>query len=237
MEFERNGIKVNVDAAELEDIELVRAVEEITAEADSRGLDLWKPIGGVAFDGSIVESTLAKPTWEQQLELSGLSPERREKATTTRDALVQKYESEGYSADNFSLIKTSSEGKHGKLEDVFAVVLSATRAIDLGDPKKTYDPMRSWDSIDPAKPIKQFMVEVNGQEEDTRKGLTLEVMSELAARDPKIDERIWETGAPERADDHLAPVVVAYRGVAYRDRSLRGNGSGDVVFRPAVVIE
>lgn len=78
------------------------------------------------------------------------------------------------------------------------------------------------------------MVEVDGKQVDVRKGLTLEVMRELTARDPKINEWIWETGRPELAGDHRAPIVNAYRGYAYRRFNYRGRDGSLIAFRPAV---
>lgn len=188
-------------------------------------------LGGVAVEGAQSEVMPGVPTWEQQLE--GLSAERREAAVATREVLAKKYERP---ESDFSLVKTTSE-KDGKVEDVFAVVLSATQGIDLGNPRKTFDKKRSWNSIDPQNPNDEFMVEVKGKMVDERKGLTLEVMRELTAQDPKINEWIWETGRPDLAAGRLVPVVDAVVGGAYRRHVPRGAVGYNFAFRPAVVLE
>src|SRR3990167_5084333 len=87
-------------------------------------------LGATALAATVTPEALfpTVPTWEQQLEI--LSPERRIAATVTREALVEKYESYGYSVDDFSLIPAIRTGKDGQKEETFAVALSATKAID-----------------------------------------------------------------------------------------------------------
>ena len=192
-------------------------------------------LGSIAMETAQLEPVPTVLTWEQQLEK--LSPERRIAAGATREVLVKKYESYGYGADDFSLIPATRANKDGQVEETFAVALSATQAVDLSNRSKIYDKKRSWDSIDPTKANKQFMVTVNGKEFDERKGVTLEAMRELTALNPEINEWIWETGRPDLTVEHSAPIVRADAGYAYRVRVSRDYDIDDIVLRPIVVLE
>lgn len=192
---------------------------------------------------STAESTPTVLTWEQQIELSGLSPEEREIATNARDALVVKYKDkhkdkdgnvlEPYTEKDFSLIKTARE-VNGRPEDIFTVILSATRAIDLGKPGK-YDHERSWNSIVNNK-TQKFILFTNGHKLDERSGLTQGVMQKLTDQNPEITECIWETGSPDKADDHDAPLVIARDGSANMGWSGCNSDVVDAAYRPAVVV-
>ena len=176
-----------------------------------------------------------------------LTPEQQERATKLTGAMAEKF---GVDAKDFSVLETE--------DGIKAVAYTAGNGIDLGDPTKTVDKKRSWNSIFDKKNAQNFMVEVDGKQVDTRTGMTSDVYDamvdgakargdEFLPDSPQLSEsdendQPWTitlmTGEPERADEFRAP---------YRDVTEDGhvNGSwvnrdgdiGDVRFRPAVVIE
>lgn len=208
--------------------ELLGIAEALPKVLADRGIELPATVGSTAVTTELDQAPTI-PTWEQSLTV--LPAERRSEFVADREALAKEYKRP---ESDFSLITTSRE-VDGEVKDFATVVLGTTKGIDLGDPRKIFDKKRNWNNIDPTKPNEQFMVKVNGQEVDTREGLTLEVMRELTARNPEINEWVWETGRPELAGDHSAPIVRARGGVASRGFRSRGVGHRVfVAFRPAV---
>lgn len=203
-------------------------ISEIPAESQSEFFKLLQYAHPLHLGGVAAESALIIPTWEETL--AELPVERRQEFIADREALAKQHKR---LESDFSLIITS-RNIAGEVKNFATVVLSTTEGIDLGDPDKTVDSRRSWISIDPTKPNEWFMVVVNGQEVDTRRGLTLEVMQELTARDYKIDEMVLETGRPMRTSDYDAPAIRARRGKATPTIIYRDSGDYRITFRPTV---
>src|SRR5690606_36828029 len=81
-----------------------------------------------------------------------LTPEQQERATKLTGAMDEKF---GVDEKDFSVLETKDGTK--------AVAYTAGNGIDLGDPTKTVDKKRSWNSIFDKKNAKNFMIEVDGK--------------------------------------------------------------------------
>lgn len=173
-----------------------------------------------------------------------LTPNLHEKADKTIEAMSAKF-----NIDSKDLTVLMIETKAGKKP---VVVYTAGNGIDLGDPKEQYDNKRSWKSIFDKKNAVNFMVEVDGQQVDTRKGMTREVYdtmyNEAKANGqvlPDSQELAEQNDQPwtytlltgEEADRDFAPVADVRDGEVAQYVSRRDYDSHVVRFRPAVVIE
>ena len=154
-----------------------------------------------------------------------LSPEQTAKAEEEITRLAEVWDRD---KTDFGLIESSFVDKEGNETAVFKVVLTSTKAIDLGDPEHRYDPKRNWDNT--VETVKKFGLS----------GLTLQDARVLAKTNPKIDEWVWLTGQPELAGRGrgrgLAPIMSVYGG---QTGDSQVAGTDDIVFigfRPAVVI-
>lgn len=176
-----------------------------------------------------------------------LTPEQQERATKLTGAMAEKF---GVDEKDFSVLETKDGTK--------AVAYTAGNGIDLGDPTKTVDKKRSWNSIFDKKNAKNFMIEVDGKKVDTRAGMTSDVYDamvdgakargdEFLPDSPQLSKsdengQPWTltlmTGEPESADEINAPIRdVSGDGRVYGLWVYRVNDIAHVRFRPAVVIE
>lgn len=167
------------------------------------------------------ESELPEPEKNDTWKL--LTPEQRAKAKQEITRLAGEFERP---EDEFDLIMSKIVNKNGKVTaDVFKVMHTATKGIDLGNnPKKDYDPKRNWDSS------------VAETKRLNLSGITLEDAAALAAANPEINEWVWLTGEAKRAGRRSAPIAVVSGSHAYCYMDVRRYDRRYIAFRPAVVI-
>lgn len=181
-----------------------------------------------------------------------LSPEAEleRKVEAAKKALFERYEKYGAKPEDFSLVSYEREDPEtGAKSTVNVVMHAALSGLDLGNPAKTNDVKRSYNSLmDPSKGNeKAHTIEIDGVEQDTR---TLDYPTYKAWINSLIDQastllpdssqlEVWTfTHLPgEQAD--AASAYVGYVGGGQPDRGWVDRGDGDRVirFRPAVVIE
>jgi len=200
-------------------------------------------LGERVFDTNIqTEPRIAKP--ETSL-FDQLTAEQQEKATKVIGVMAEQF---GVSAEDFSVLRVSGENGDEQL----VVAHTAGNGIDLGDPKKDYDPTRSWNSIFDKKNAKNFMIKIDGQTLDTRSGMTeatyrafiavAEARGEmlpdsrpLSKQNGEVWTATWLTGEDaDRGDAVIARVVGGQVYVYWRHR---GRGRRALRVRPAVVLQ
>jgi hypothetical protein len=153
-----------------------------------------------------------------------LTPEQRAKAKQEITRLAGEFKRP---EDEFDLIISKIVDENDNvIADVFKVMHTATKGIDLGNnPKKDYDPKRNWDSS------------VAETKRLNLSGITLEDAVALAAANPEINEWVWLTGEAKRAGRVSAPIAVVDGSRARRSLCVRQGSSRRIAFRPAVVID
>jgi len=160
-----------------------------------------------------------------------LSAEQKQYAESARTALSVEFQRH---VGEFDLIKTENPEDPAKAQILLA--LTATQRLDLGDPALSYDPKRSWYGIMGARNNPERRVIIDGKRTDVYATQTLAVLNAIAKANPEINEWVWCTGEPERADFDYGPVVHLSGGRASVSQNSRGSGSAALGFRPAVVI-
>ncbi len=223
--MDAKGLLNSLDNQESEQI--IDAIPGIVAEHDT---ELPDHLGGIAIVESLASEIVVKPTEAPVDVLSLLSPEQVERAKLGAVALAEKF---GLESKDFSVLRTK-DAENG--EDTFFVVLTTDEGIDLGNPYKTYDKKRSWDSIAPEKPNKQFEIEIDGKTVDTRTAVTFELLHEVTKTNPNTREWVWETGSPEKADVSRASIVCLTFHYAFLSRLPRDIAYDDIRFRPAIAL-
>ncbi len=95
------------------------------------------------------------------------SPELERKVETVRQELAKKYEQYGVRPREFNLVTFERDGK-----PVHVVMYTSHEGIDLGDPKRSQDPERSYNSV--MSNDQAHSVEIDGIKYDTRAGMKLD---------------------------------------------------------------
>ena len=124
----------------------------------------------------------------------------------------------------FDLVQSRIVNELYELKDVFKIMHTATKGIDLGNPNKEFDPKRNWDGS--LKKTRELELS----------GITLADAQALAMTNPEINEWVWLTGEKDRAVRYHAPVAYVAGSRAFRRMSDREDVSRVITFRPAVVI-
>lgn len=179
----------------------------------------------------------SKPENALKLEVSKmLTPEQLRKTEAARTAMAVQFEYLGARAEDFKLIMHAVTDEKGEKYNRVTLIFAADKGLDLGDPKKSYDPKRSWNGLTDTINGDNFTVDVDGHKFDTRSSTDLALLEELAKTNPQIYEWIWRTGEPEKADAELAPFAYLESGDANCGMSVRRSSGRGRAFRPAVII-
>lgn len=225
-----NGVKINF--GELDPSLLPVAAAELIDAAQAQGVELPQFAGAGAVGAAMTAEAEPEVESESPAEaltdtFDTLTPEQQERATSLMVVLAEKF---GRNESDFSVVKSVNE----RGEDIFAVALTATEGIDLGDPDKSYDPKRNWDNT--TAEDSQFIVEVDGNKIDTRTPIDGELLKAVAAINPEINEWVWRTGEQDKAGGRDAPIAGLYDGQVGLCQYYRGGDGWSGRFRPAVVI-
>ena len=228
MEF-GNGVTVDyLELARTNPDLLLVAVAEIAEAAKAECITIPQFAGANAVGAAVAPESKTEPETEHNI-LDELSAEQKERAVATTTALAEKF---GRDEADFSVVKSVNEAG----EAVFAVALTATDKIDLGDPAKTYDSKRNWNKGIAKDDDPRFIIEVEGNKIDTRNSIDMKWLKVVAAANPKIREWVWRFGEKHLAVRGLAPIAYLRDGRADPGRDYRAGGHWDVGFRPVVVI-
>lgn len=166
-----------------------------------------------------------------------LTPEQQKKADGAVAAMAEKF---GVAPEGFSILRTKADdGREG-----IVVALTSPNGLYKG----------SWNQIMDKKSDKDFVIEVDGQKVDTRKGMTRATyrafITEAQAQSPNNPlpdsnplskengepwTATWLTG--EQAGVRNAPCAGVNAGQGYEYWYYRGNDRRGLRVRPAVVIE
>lgn len=160
----------------------------------------------------------------------------------------------GVSVEDFSLFRTVNE----RGDPCHTVAYVASLGIDLGNPNYRYDSDRSWDGIFDESNSRKFIVEVDGEQFDVRKGMTLAVYQAFIEssmrknRKPLPDSidlmeytggyypSTWLTGENELSGNYAPTAqpfqrfITGIRGEL--DRTPRSDSCWGNRFRPAAII-
>ena len=176
------------------------------------------------YNGNVSNTTESERLDAEKIDIwKLLTTEQRAKAEQEITRLAGEFERP---EDEFDLIISKIVDENDNvIADVFKVMHTATKGIDLGNnPNKDYDPKRNWDSS------------VAETKRLNLSGITLEDAAALAAVNPEINEWVWLTGEAKRADRRSAPVAYVYESQTGRGMRDRQIDYRYVAFRPAVVI-
>jgi hypothetical protein len=165
------------------------------------------------------ESELPEPEKNDTWKL--LTPEQRAKAKQEITRLAGEFNRD---EAEFDLVQSRIVNELYELKDVFKIMHTATKGIDLGNPNKEFDPKRNWDGS--LKKTRELELS----------GITLADAQALAMTNPEINEWVWLTGEKDRAVRYHAPVAYVAGSRAFRRMSDREDVSRVITFRPAVVI-
>jgi hypothetical protein len=212
------------------------AASEIVDAAQAQGVELLQFAGASVAN----EATAAKAEPDPETDvLDELTPEQQARAADAVEALGDKYNRD---YRDFSVVKLA----YKKGEDVFAVVLTATKGIDLGNPKLRHDPKRGWDKLVAEADDSRFIVVVGGEKFDTRSPINGKLLKAVAKANPKIEEWAWCAGERHRANRLFAPITRMSSGLVGQSTNggpatfggwcVRGADGRYIRFRPAVVI-
>lgn len=195
-------------------------------------------LGESAVDSVFVQpgSQTTSETAQTAESLGQLTPEQQKKVDGSIAAMAEKF---GVKPEEFSVLRTTAEdGREG-----IVVAHTAPNGIYKG----------SWNKIMDKKSNKDFIVEVDGQQIDTRTGMTRSVYRAFIAEarangvDPLPDSSVlskqngepwtatWLTGG--QAGGLAAPRADVNEGRVRERWFNRGNDYQRVRLRPAVVIE
>jgi len=213
--------------AVLTDAELLQAVEQ-------RGL----AVGTTALEGAAATETTEVTTPKADI-LEELSAEQRERATALQAAMAEKFSTEEnpLSPEDFGVVSVG-EGENRKL----VVMLTTDNGLYKG----------SWNNIMSKKSAKDFTLEVDGQEVDTRSAMTWETyqafINEAKRRGidllPDSEPLSKQNGQPwtgtwltgEKADEFDALYGDVNCGEPYRGWSYRGDDWRTLRVRPAAEV-
>jgi hypothetical protein len=235
-----NSLHMPVEIALQSNEALLHAADEIQAELVTRGIALPNSVVSGALEHTVEAPDNAR---EPEGAWVSLSPEQAERAHAVISAMSEKF---AVNEQDFSLVEAKA-ADGGKT----ITVMFAGNGIDLGDYTKEYDRKRCWNSIFARYNSRLFVVEVNGQQLDTRTGMTEAAYKALAA-DAKMrgiappdseqmarendDFWTWSWLTGEQADGSFARLAdVHYTGprMGWYPREHR---YWHARFRPAVVI-
>jgi len=210
---------------------LVSGAEYAAAIAIATGITFPNPFevpdSTVTETGQAEQVELEKPNlWDKQ------SKEQRIYVEEAKIALSKEFGE--VVASGLALIKVENEQDPN--DPILMLAYTATDLLDLGDPSKTYDPKRNWDTIMGEGNNNKRMIEINGEQIDLYANQTLATLSAIANANPEISEWVWRTGEAELVHQSCAPIASVFVGWA-NDR--QKDGAFDYVgigFRPAVVI-
>jgi hypothetical protein len=222
-----NGVTVNfLEIAQNDPNLLLEAATEIVEAAQAESIALPQ------FAGANVVAATTQAEAEPEAERSifdQLTAEQQERATAATAAQAEKFDRK---ESDFSVVKSTNEAG----ESIFAVALTATESLDLGNPKKAYDSKRNWDKVTTKDNDARFIIEVEGQKVDTRDKQDMQWLSVVAAANPEINEYVWRTGEQDLAGRDVAPIADLDAGQAYPDPFRRSFDDWCIGFRPVVVI-
>jgi len=178
-----------------------------------------------------IDSNLAEATSGPQATdvFDELTPEKQQRVCDVIEALGDTFNRD---YRDFSVVKLANEVG----DTVYAVALTSTARLDLGDQDKTYDSKRNWNDGIAEDDDPRFTIEVNGERIDTRSAITIESSKVVAATNREIDEWIWLFGQKAEADTIGAPMARIQGGQAFLCTGKRMAGSWGIGFRPIVVI-
>ncbi|HEY1645560.1 MAG TPA: hypothetical protein VGF75_04220, partial [Candidatus Saccharimonadales bacterium] len=179
---------------------------------------------------------------------SAMSPEQRTKADKVRIAMAEQLEDHGVTSESLRVVMTETEEGN----KVFTL-LHTGNSVDIGDHGKDYDETRSYNSVMAKKNDKLFIVKIDGQTYDVRKGITASVYGalykDLVERDATLpdsqtmaeeNDDLWTwtmlTGEPLTAGGCVQLRYVGDGGVDGGVARTDGD-SRTLRVRPAVVIE
>lgn len=232
----RNGVSINFREMAQDTPGLLHvAVNEIVEAALAEGVMIPQFTGASAVAAATrtkkgPEAETTRPETKAAYDIfDELTSEQKERAATATTALAEKFSRE---KSDFTVVKSTNETG----EDIFAVALTATERLDLGDTSKAADAKRSWNNITAKDNDPRFIIKVGGQKIDTREAQNMQWLQAIVAANPDIGEWVWRTGEQEEAGSIAAPVACLVGGHAYASWGRRSDGSRSAAFRPIIVI-
>ncbi len=195
-----------------------KAADYALALSQETGVTFPNPLDGVGTQDALGTE---QPETEKPNPWDLLSPEQTTSAKEVIKELAGKFNRD---EAEFDLVQSIIVNEFDELEDVFKIMHTATKGIDLGNPNREFDPKRNW----------------GGSLKKTRElelsGITLADAQALAMTNPEINEWVWLTGEENRADRSNAPIAGVNGLHADRDMLGREYDYRSITFRPAVVI-
>ncbi len=142
------------------------AVEDRLMDAHSRYQRYDNAVGALIGPEVFQEADEAQSP-ETPDAFSLMTPEQQETATKLRGEMAKRFEKFGVTEDTLRVVKTEAEDGEATF-----TLLHTGNGVDIGNPKKEYDPARSYDAVMSEENDKLFVFELDGKTYDSRKGMT-----------------------------------------------------------------
>lgn len=185
-----------------------------------------------AFDNVSNTQTEAKEYFEDPSIYEELSAEQLEKVARIKAALADKFDRD---ETDFGVIKVEWPSRPNDPD--YLVALTATEGVDVGNPDKVYNSNRGWDRIMENPEDARFLINVDGQQIDTRTRVVLSSLTMTARANPNINEVVWLTGAKHNDELESAPTAKISNGMIEGRMAQRGfDTRTNILFRPVVSV-